>query len=431
MIRHIALIFCINLALAAFSGGPARAESPSDEPRQVQLTKAELVEEALGNNSELKSLEQSISAAEGEVVIARKWENPELSLTPAWKRLPASGEDSERNTFKGTFELGQLIEYPGKRVLRKSIAEKEVDAAKLALSGFRYQLQTKVEKTFYELILSQEIRKLREEQVRAGETFFQANKERADSGYASDVETVRAQAELITAKKAAGEAESAHKQSTIELNILLGRDASSPLAVSGSVDELPDAIPRSNVIERVLAENPNIRAQMLVVEKFQLATDAAKLSRNPDLTAGPSIEYSDDEQVYGVTLSVPLPLWDDKSGEIQKASAEAIKARAELETLRREVTAAALTASEKLRAAHEQVALFSPAFRKQLKASMEQAEKSYATTGTTVLLYLDAKRTYFDTLAEYYNSLDAVLEAQSELQAAAGAPIEFQTTKNK
>ncbi len=56
---------------------------------------------------------------------------------------------------------------------------------------------------------------------------------------------------------------------------------------------------------------------------------------------------------------------------------------------------------------------------------MTQAEESYARNAITLLVYLDAKNTYFDTLIDYYESIDAVIASQAELEAAVGVPLEL------
>jgi len=56
---------------------------------------------------------------------------------------------------------------------------------------------------------------------------------------------------------------------------------------------------------------------------------------------------------------------------------------------------------------------------------MAQAEQGYAQSATTLLIYLDAKRTYFDTLADYYESLAKVAETLSDLESAVGVPLEL------
>ncbi len=56
---------------------------------------------------------------------------------------------------------------------------------------------------------------------------------------------------------------------------------------------------------------------------------------------------------------------------------------------------------------------------------MTQAEQGYAQNTTTLLIYLDAKRTYFDALSDYYDALGAVAENRAELEAAIGVGLEL------
>ena len=71
-----------------------------------------------------------------------------------------------------------------------------------------------------------------------------------------------------------------------------------------------------------------------------------------------------------------------------------------------------------------QLALYTPEFRSRLHALVEQAEKSYAQSATTLLIYLDARRTYFDTLADYNDSLAKAAGARADLESAVGVPLD-------
>ena len=73
----------------------------------------------------------------------------------------------------------------------------------------------------------------------------------------------------------------------------------------------------------------------------------------------------------------------------------------------------------------QQLALYTPAFLDKLKTLVGQAEKSYAQSATSLLIYLDAKRTYFDTLASYYDALGNVAEQRAELESAVGVPLDL------
>lgn len=406
--------------LLVFAVPPARAETPNGEPLDL------LVVEALQNNLELKSIEADIGVSIGEEAISQKWDNPELSLTPAIKHVPGSGGEPSDTGFKGTLEFGQLIEFPGKRSLRQSIAEKNTISAKIALEGFRNQLRVKVRKAFFELLGAQQITKLREVQTQTAKSFVDSARKRVEASVAPDFEAVRAEAELIASQKLLRSSKTAQTESSVELNHLIGRAPSLPLKVFGDIEQVRSFSVSPEGLEAALRANPALAAKRIELEKADLKIDAADLSRAPDFTVGPSIEYSDDERIYGVGISVPLPLWDQKSGEIQAATSERLKTRSEYEVLQKEIQGAVFAAEFKLQAAREQLALFTPAFRARLKAALNDAEKSYETSGTSVLLYLDAKRTYFDTQAEYLETLTDLSAAQAELEAAVGAPL----TKN-
>ena len=88
-------------------------------------------------------------------------------------------------------------------------------------------------------------------------------------------------------------------------------------------------------------------------------------------------------------------------------------------------------ASATLDVSREQLALYSPAFLDKLKAFVSQAEKSYAQNATTLLIYLDAKRTYFDALATYYETLGHVANSRAELESAIGVPLDPENSESQ
>ena len=100
------------------------------------------------------------------------------------------------------------------------------------------------------------------------------------------------------------------------------------------------------------------------------------------------------------------------------------KALAETERLWREIIRAVSTAEQNLNAADAQLALYTPEFRNRLRTLVEQAEKSYAQNATTLLIYLDARRTYFDSLADYNESLAQAAGARADLESAVGVPLD-------
>ena len=174
-----------------------------------------------------------------------------------------------------------------------------------------------------------------------------------------------------------------------------------------------------------MARNPSLRALGMQAEAAGLTLRSTRFGRRPDFAVGPQVEYTKNEQIYGLGVTIALPFWDRKQGEIQTATAEQQKLLAEIEKTRLEIAGAVTKATKDLELARSEFSLYTPAFLEQLKTLVAQAEKSYAQSATSLLIYLDAKRTYFDTLAGYYEALGNVAEQRAELESAVGVPLNF------
>ena len=81
------------------------------------------------------------------------------------------------------------------------------------------------------------------------------------------------------------------------------------------------------------------------------------------------------------------------------------------------------TAAQNLTAEQEALAFYTPALRDKLKAALEAAAQGYAEGRTPLLLYLESQRTYFDTQADYFETLQKEFAAQAELESALGVPL--------
>ena len=388
------------------------------------LALKELIAEAIETNSEIKVFTEAVASAKGGVLSAKTWDNPQLAAGPSLKHLPGTSSDPGDTLFKGNFQLEQLILFPGKRSLQVAIAEKDLKGSELALEGMRHQITFRIKKLFYEHLALGEITKLREKQVQSTRTFFDSARKRARGGYGSDFEVVKSEAELISAQKLLRESQAQFVSNQIAINTLLGRPAKAELNLIGKLEAFKPNILVSANLNFALSQNPGYKAQIMRLQKAGLSVEASKLSRAPDLTVGPFVEYARDEKVYGVSVALPLPLWNTNQGGIASASAEQRKEIAETEKLRLEITQAVTTALENYNSSKEQQSLYTQDFLTRLKRAMEQAEKSYAANATTLLIYLDAKRTYFDSLAQYYGSLSQVASAYTELESAIGVPLE-------
>jgi cobalt-zinc-cadmium efflux system outer membrane protein len=414
------LSLLLAVALGSAAAFPAKGHETNAAPGTNVLTLDEAIRLALENNPDIRVLSADIAAARGEVTTAKTWQNPEISVAPGFKSV----RDPSDTQFHGDFGLEQTFEWPGKRALRRAVAEKNVATRQIALAGFRSQLAIQVRRAYFSLLATREVIALREQRLALAKSFVDAAKKKVEGGFAPDFEATKAEVEVVAAQKQLREAQAQHDAARVALNALMGRKPIEPLAVAGTLADGVGLPNQSMLFEKALALNPAVKVQEAEAERTGLSLQSIRKSRLPDFKVGPNLEYTRDEQIVGFGLSLPLPLWDKKKGEIATATAAQEKALAELEKLRREILRDVATASQNLTAAKESLAFYTPALRDKLKTALDAAAQSYSEGRTPLLLYLEAQRTYFDTQADYFETLQKLFETQAGLESAIGVSLD-------
>lgn len=416
--------FCFNLplllavALASAIAFHAEGQETNAAPGPNLVTLDALIAEAVRNNPELRALEAGVAAARGELITAKTWENPQVSVVPGVYHEPASGSFGHVG-----FEFGQTILFPGKRALLRAVAEKNVEVRKLALAGFQTQLAIQVRRAFYELLAAGRVVTLKEQRVTLAESFVEAARKKVEGGFAPEFEQTKAEVEVAAARKALREAQAQEGVARTVLNSLAGRGPDAPLTPAGTLSETVAVPDVAALLNQALERNPSLKIQAREVERTGLSLALTRKSRLPDFTVGPTVEYQQPEQIYGFGISLPFPLWDKKKGAIATATAEQQRALAELDRLRRDIARDTTSAWRLLTAAKESLAIYTPEFRSKLKSALDAAAQSYAEGRTSLLIFLEAQRTYYDTEADYFETLQKLYDAQAALEAALGVPL--------
>ncbi|MBI3872755.1 MAG: TolC family protein [candidate division Zixibacteria bacterium] len=423
-------VLLLGVVLAAASAIKAASAAGPDQTtvgaEPAQATLEQLIDKALRSNPDIRALTADIAAAQGEVVTTSAWPNPEFSAVPGTTMVPEAGTQ-----FHGTLELTQVFEFPGKRALRRAVVEKSVELRQLALEGFRFQLANQVRRVFYHILASHQVIELRQQGLALTTSFLEAAKKKVEGGFAPEFEVTKAEVEVVAAQKALRDAQAQHNIVHTELNELLGRRPDEPLEVTGKLEGTTPVFSDSSLYAQALALNPSLKIQAAAIERADLNLRSVRKSRLPDFTIGPNLEYARDGQIYGLGVSLPLPVWDRKRGPISTAAAEQQRATAEFAMLEQEVLRDVSAASQKLHSAKESLSYYTAEFRGKLKAALDAAAESYGEGRTTLLIYLETQRTYFDAQADYFETFQQLYDAQAELESALGVPLAELQTPNQ
>src|SRR5581483_1275870 len=349
----------LGVVLGSAVAFQAKGQDTNAAPGTNVLTLNDAIRLALADNPDIRVLSADIAAARGEVTTAKTWQNPEVSVAPGFKTI----RDPSTTEFHGDFGLEQTFEWPGKRALRRAVAEKNVAVRQLALAGFRSQLAIQVRRAYFTLLATRGVVELREQKLTLAKSFADAAKKKVEGGFAPEFEATKAEVEVVGAQRVLRQAQAQHDAARVTLNALMGRKPTEPLTVTGALGDgvaMPDQF---TLLDKALSQNPAVKVQEAEAERTGLSLQSIRKSRLPDFKVGPSLEYTRDEQIVGFGLSLPLPLWDKKKGEIATATAAQEKALAELDKLRREILRDVTTASQNLTAAKDSLMFYSPALR--------------------------------------------------------------------
>jgi cobalt-zinc-cadmium efflux system outer membrane protein len=304
--------------IATAAGSAGRSQEPT-------LSIDAAIRESLQSNRDLRSAYFAIGQARARLLQAGLWPNPALDLAGARDVLFA-------NEGEYTISIGFEQRFPvaGRLARARDLARVDVALALAEVHDARRRLIGEVQMAFYELLILQAQTAIRDELISIDRRLVEVSEARAKLAEVSalDVNTARLEFQRLELERQVLGAQAAAK--TTELNRLLGRQADTPLSPTGEIrPEPPAALPALR--EAALRRRPDLQQAALTADRAQAELRLAKAERWEDWVVG--LGYDRDRQVVdgappqsadqllGVRLTVPLPVWNRNQGRIAEAGA--------------------------------------------------------------------------------------------------------------
>ncbi len=374
----------------------AAAEPAAAQPDTV-LTLDDAVARAHTMAPRAQAATQRVAAAQGALLQATRFPNPALELREENLRLSEHSSNGTDPSIDFFATLSQLVEVGGKRRARRGVATAEVQAADAALAQVQQALAVETMRRYVAAVHARNLGLVLTDAKQGLQGAVTTMERRVAQGYAAEADLMKFRAESARLDVQVARAQLEFDRQAAALAALLG-DASSP-APAQLVDPPPLDAPggdAAELVQRAVERRPEVRAAAAQVERARqtLALEQARRLPDPELTAGYKRTESVNTLVTGVV--VPLPLFNTNAGNIARAAAEERAAAAELEVLRRELsaelTALLLTAGELSRRARSvgQEAL------RPAEVVWNAARSAFREGGADILKLVDAERVYTD-----------------------------------
>ncbi len=334
-LRGLASFVCLAaLALAAQS-----SRAGTETPPPLRLTLAEALERAFSSSPVVQARRAEVRRAEARLLGARTYPfNPELELATGDRQGPI-----ESSTDRG-LGISQEIQIGGQR--RKGIATASA-ALEAARSSFERELRllgASVEQAFAEAVRARELLEIAEADAELARQLLRFSVRRLEAGSGTQVELNLARSTAGQAERALRLSESAEATARNRLAELIGLPADGRLgAVVGDQPMPDDRMPQlEELVPAAIRNRADLAALRHETASAERAIELSRSLRIPNLRLGAFYEEEErTDEVKGIGLSVPIPLFNRNQGGVAEAQAEAERlsaegAAAEL-TVRREV----------------------------------------------------------------------------------------------
>lgn len=400
------VMFCALIALIVLSIF-IRFSAAEEGGKRYSLE--EILSLAEQRNPSLAVFQANVEAARGALTSARAFPNPEFDIELGrGKPLESPGAEYDREHRWG---VGQVLEWPGTRGARRRAAEARVGVAHEELGDFRLLLTAQVKEAFFQTLLGQQALSVMTQNLSTAQRLVESAGLRVESGEAPELELIRARVEFFTVTRESRRARNRLFAAKTALNSLVGGALGENFDVAGTLQGLDTSYELPSLIERALATHPLIARQEKALQAAGYSLSEQRQARIPDLTVTGSTGEEIDKRSSAIGLTLSVPLFSQRRGEIAAARAEQARAQAELAQTRLDLTRRITQEYENYRLAVDQLKTFEEGLLKQAEEAFRIAQLSYEQGELDLLNLLDAQRVQRATLLEYY-------EAQLELGTA-------------
>ena len=406
VMRTIGLLFCLGIAVMV-------------QADPITLQQAE--EQALKHNLVILAQRYDIDAADADVVTAHLFpNNPNISVSG--DITPDAGRwapDKKNYNASLTFP----IELGGKKSGRVAVAENEKLATEQGFEDAVRNLLLTVRSEFYDVLNAKASLELALSNESSLDSIVSLNKIRLQDNDIAESELTRSEILAMQQHLEVKEAQMNLHSATANLRLALGVPPTDDnFDVRGDIAILPDSLNQSlDQLQHVAMDHrADLRSLHAQLDEAIANKDLQDAMSVIDLSVGGYYSEQLGQSFTGLTLSVPLPLFNRNQGEIQKAEIRVNQLKTQIDALEHQINTDVETAYNEVQTRRTIVEQIQHDVLARSQSLKETVAYSYRRGGTSILDFLDAERTFNDTMKSYYDSLTALHKSSFALRAATG-----------
>lgn len=372
-------------AAAVLAGGVLAGEA-----RAQTLTMGSALQRALNASPRLTAAERDIGIARGQRIQSGALINPAIS----YEQDNSFGSGAYRGTraAETTLQISQMFELWGKRDARIAAGQAGIDAASIGRQAVRLKVLSETAIAFVTVLGLQRRIQILDEQIAAIDSITPLLQRRVEAGASSVAETGRAEVASALVKADRERTKSALHTARRELAILMGDSSPRFSSVSGRLEAIGKPPSFRSVIAAIDA-NPQLVRWKAVYAQRNAELLLARLKPYPDVTVSAGVRRYNEtgDSAVRLSVSVPIPLFDQNQGNILSAQENLAKIAAERQANRNTLIVVAGRAYDSLQGSLRELAILRDAAIPKARDAATAISEGYGQGRYSLLEVLDAQ----------------------------------------
>ncbi len=418
----------MNSSLASTVQAEPKAAASMSSTLRLSLDEALAL--FLRQNLDLITVRFGIDSARAQQITAGLFPNPVLSVATLGSfAKDQQGVPSNISRSGQVYtQVQQLFEMAGKRGYRIESTGFGAQSAEANFEDAVRQLRFTVKDTYYRVQLAQRRLALAEENRDRFARILEVNTIRFKKGYIAEVDLIRIRLQVVDFQSQVIQALQEANAARADLRVLLRLSPATKLELTTEL-EYHRVDPDIAALRLVAIDTrPDIRVKRLVQSQRMADLKLAKAYRYPDVTAGGGYAVQgptgpDNQQQFGLSFGVPVPLFNRNQGGIAQAEVGVQVAEAEFQKTLNQVENQVDLAYRNLLQSRQLVEAYQAGVLDDARSTFTIVERAYERGGATILDLLDAARTSRLIQQNYIESLFNYQRNVFFLESAVGREI--------
>jgi cobalt-zinc-cadmium efflux system outer membrane protein len=383
-----------------------------------------LAQDVVANNPERQFYQRQIETAGVERIATGRPADPELVVEFGQR----SAADRTTGALLGdgaTYSVSvvQPIEFGGRIALRRAIADRQIDLAKMGLQQFDATLSARARSLGDSLFAADEKAAAARSVAYRMRDLARIIVSRDPAGPAPRLEAASLQASAVSAERSAAIADAEANSALYELNQLRGVPFAARIRIIRPDMSLPDLAPGATLAASADANNFELKALRVQFEQQGLRVDLSRKARIPTPSVGPYYDHNRSDIVetnYGVRLSTALPLWNRQAGDVAAEQGRQAQANATLINAERRIAREVFDQAAQYEAKRQALAKWTDTSPQSFASAAAEADRNFKLGAIPLTTYTQMQQSYIDATNAVLDTRREALDALLQLRALNG-----------